>query len=252
MEGPVERYDSHAHFWDLSQASSVHSRTMLGPDVPSVYLCDEYQKDWPSVRRVVHVEAFPSDNLAEVDWLMSGVLSSAPDAIVANCNLLDTASLSRLEGRSVVRGVRQVVSFDEKEAYRCWPGLTRDLTVDDTWRAGLPEVGKRGWSFDLQCSPKQLSTVCEWIAGDYASSVPELIVDHLALPQLSGDSDEAGVTAWRRAMAAAARLPRLYLKVSMLTHVFEGGWTENRRKQVLQMANEAIAMFGSHRCMWAR
>ena len=239
------RFDSHAHYWSLEDEASVHLRTMLGPNVPSRYLSEEYRRDWGTVQRVVHVEALPADGAAEVGWVCA--LPSPPDAVVAHCELQDQASVERVARLPHVCGVRHVVNYDEREKHRCWPGLVRDVTTDEAWREGLLEVGKRGLPFDLQCNPRQLLLLCRWAQN---AAVPELVVDHLALAQLGGPEDARGLAEWREAVAAAARLPRTFLKISMLTRAFAGGWKESNRQRVLQMVDEAIGLFGSSRCMW--
>ncbi len=239
------RCDSHAHFWNLEDEASVHSRRILGPDVPSVYLRGEYERDWRDVARVVHVEALPADGAAEAEWL--ACLQRPPDSVVAHCALDELGSLDRVARLPRVCGVRHVVNFDAHERHRCWPGLDRDHSSEEAWRAGLVEVGRRGLTFDLQCNPAQLLALCRWA---HNAALPELVVNHLALAQLAGPDDARGLATWREAVAAAARLPRTYMKVSMLTHVCAGGWKESNRRLVLQMAEEAIGLFGSARCMW--
>jgi predicted TIM-barrel fold metal-dependent hydrolase len=187
----------------------------------------------------------PADGAAEAEWLAS--LSHPPDATVAHCKLDEPGSLERVAHLPRVCGVRHVVNYDAHEPHRCWPGLKWDHTIDDAWRAGLVEVGRLGLSFDLQCNPSQLLSLCRWAQN---AAVPEIIVNHLGMAQLGGPDGLRALQTWREAIAAAARLPHTYLKVSMLTHVFAGGWKESKRRQVLEIVEEAIAQFGSARCMW--
>ena len=238
--------DSHVHFWDLKMP--IHSRAKLGDAVPEVFLPCHYHALKSSKHRLVHVEAMPNDSIAEVEWVVT--LSDGPEAVVAFAQLEDTDSFSLLleqfqKRSNQVKGVRQIINFDEKEKHRCWPGVTRDLLLDEAWKRNLLRLKQANLSFDLQCNPSQLALFCDW-GESCASDLPTIVIDHMGLPQLETEDEKA---LWLSTLSRAARMPNVYVKLTMLTHLYKGGWRESRRKDVVSLVNKVVEMFPS-RAMW--
>jgi predicted TIM-barrel fold metal-dependent hydrolase len=112
---------------------------------------------------------------------------------------------------------------------------------DPRWRRGYALLERHGLSYDLQTPWWHLDA-----AADLAHAFPRtpIIVNHTGLPT---DRSLDGLKAWRQMLERAAREPNVALKISGLgqrTHT----WPRDANRQVVR---DAIAIFGTDRCMFA-
>lgn len=239
--------DSHVHIWDLEDPDTPHSASILGAaGQRRNRLREDYWEVWrPS--KCIHVEALAADPQKEVEWLRQR--AKGLSAIVAGAKLEETAGREALqrwgeendELTVPVRGVRQILNWEEGAPHRCWPNLTFDLSMSDAWKDGLAQLNRWGLSFDLQCNPKQLERVSIAAMENHT----QLIVNHVGLLQFDHKEPEV-LDIWRQGLHHIARHhPDSSLKISMLTHLYASHSLAD-----LSLVHEAIRLFGAHRCMF--
>jgi L-fuconolactonase len=117
---------------------------------------------------------------------------------------------------------------------------------DDEWilqDANAPTLDamcQLGLSFDALIFPRHLPVIIE-LARRYPKL--SIVIDHAAKPSIAtGDIDT-----WRADIAAAARLPNVYCKVSGLLTEAGSNW---RREQLIPYVSALHACFGAERLMW--
>lgn len=103
----------------------------------------------------------------------------APDAVT---------TLEMLAREPRVRGMRQILNYDERDEYRCWPRVERHRFRKPAWQAGLARAAALGLSFDLQCNPAQMLEM-EALLRAMGSDAPTVIIDHLGTPLLADEND---------------------------------------------------------------
>ena len=247
--------DAHQHFWDLGANPYPW---LQGETVPNFrygdysalqrnYLPADLARDTRGFApvRTVHIEAEWSrdDPVAETRWLSQLAQSHGrPSAIVAHAALdRDDAAevLAAQAAFPLVRGIRHkpVTSASAAQAKR---GLAGSMD-DPHWRRGYALLQPNRLSFDLQAPWWNLDQ-----AADLARDFPQttLILNHTGLPS---DRSEAGLAGWRRALEALAARPNTALKISGLGRRGKP-WTEADNVPVIR---DAIAIFGTSRCMFA-
>ena len=112
--------------------------------------------------------------------------------------------------------------------------------LSDGMPAGLDELARRGIPLDLEFQPGQLPLV-ERIAEQ--SPALRIAIDHLA-----GPAFDAGPTAeWLRGMAAAARLPNVFCKISGLLTGQRTPWAAAPLRPFVE---HALSVFGPSRLMF--
>jgi predicted TIM-barrel fold metal-dependent hydrolase len=117
----------------------------------------------------------------------------------------------------------------------------RSLMSDERWRRSYATLEGLSLHFDLQ-TPWWNLHEAERLARDFPGIT--LILNHTGLPN---DRSAEGLAGWRLAMARLAQWPNVQVKISGLG---QGGqrW---RAKDNAWIVREVIAMFGSHRAMFA-
>lgn len=237
----LEIVDPHIHIWDV--ATGLYPRRAQRRDAGDTnagdYLPDDLLHDAAEVRllKAVHVEAFPTDGLAEVRHLEAIAGGEEPPvrAIVANADLADPGVGSVLEELSRfhrVRGIRHALNRRDDD---------RDLLAMPEWHQGFALLSQHGLSFDLQLAPAMASDVAR-----LAERHPEtmIVLNHLGWPM---DRSLAGWTAWRRSLRALAACENIWVKLSGVG-MFEPDWTlESIRPYIF----EALELFGAGRAMFA-
>ncbi len=220
-----------------------------------------------AIAQSVHVEAMPDDGLAEVTWVesLNGRTGCRVGAIVASCNLSDpncAGILAALKAASPkVKGIRYILDYvgpfeggktaTHVNALRHKCDYLRG-EEKDAFARGFALLHPNGLSFDLQCAPAQLVA-----AAAMCSLHPEtkVVIDHLGKPRHLGQAperDEAELAVWREGMTALARLPNVYVKLSMLGYSVPGWHAEEKKEALLRsLVREVITLFGAHRCMFA-
>ena len=110
------------------------------------------------------------------------------------------------------------------------------LLREDVLR-GLEELARRDLPFDLMIQPRHL-----YQAGRIAERIPALrmVIDHIAKPPIAGQVLEP----WASDIAEAARLPRLYCKISGLITEDVEQWTATRLRPYVE---HVFRCFGPHR-----
>jgi predicted TIM-barrel fold metal-dependent hydrolase len=188
--------------------------------------------------KAVHIEAFPTDGLAEVRHVMALANASASDVlrgIVAHADLAAPGvgeQLQQLANFPLVRGVRHALNRS---------GDTRSLLDEPDWRAGFGLLAQHGLSFELQLSPPQAEKAAELIARH--GSIP-VALNHMGWPK---DRDLQGWRAWRHGLRTLARIDHVWVKISG-PGMFDPAWTV---ESVKPYAFEALEAFGVERAMFA-
>lgn len=234
--------DPHVHIWDLGTGlypRRARRRDEGDPTVGDYLVADLLHDAGPVVvAKAVHVEAFPTDGIAEVvhvDALADRAPRGLPQAIVANADLASPdcdATLARLAAMPRVRGIRHAINRADE---------TRDLLRDDAWRHGLGRLAVHGLSFDLQVSPARMDEAAELVARHPGLAVA---LNHAGWPRERGFAAWRG---WRAGLRRLAALPNVWVKISGFG-MFEPDWTvESIRPYVY----EALDAFGPGRAMFA-
>lgn len=247
--------DPHQHFWDLGR----NDYPWLCDPVPipfrygdytslrRTYLPEDYRRDAAGFEVVgtVHCEAEwnPADPVGETRWLEGMSREHGlPSACIAQAWLdrPDAPEVLAAQAASpLVRGIRHKphAAPSPSEARRGEPG-----SMDDpAWRRGYGLLAQHGLSFDLQTPWWHLDA-----AADLARDVPatQIILNHTGLP---GDRSAEGLAAWRRGLERVADCPNVAVKISGLGRPGLP-WTVEANGPVIR---EAIAIFGTRRCMFA-
>ena len=243
--------DPHIHLWDLSTrlypGLETPSEGFIGSNAPICrdYLLAEYLAEADgglNATGAVHVEAFPTDPLAEVAHVQKMAdTSPTPLAIVGNADLTrpDVGGLlDCMRAHSAFRGIRHVVNLHEDPALSY---VQTDYLSDPGFARGLHELETRGLSFDLQLYPHQAEAAVRVLSGMDSLNV---IVNHAAM---WCDRTLAGWTTWKAALRQLADLPNVAMKISGLG-MFDHPFTiESLRPLVC----ECLDVFGPDRAMFA-
>lgn len=247
--------DAHQHFWDPERNYYPWLTDQLRPDfrygdygaIRRPYLPPHYSADTAGHRVVqtVHVEANwdPADPVGETRWLVEiAARHGVPNAIVAQAWLERDDVADVLAAQAAfpqVRGIRQkpAAALSGDAVVRGAPGSMGD----PKWRAGYALLARHGLSFDLQTPYWHLPEAAE-LARDFPDT--RIILNHTGLP---ADRSEAGLAAWREAMALLAEAPNAVVKVSGLG-VPGRPWTVEANRRIVL---DTIALFGVERCMFA-
>ena len=225
--------DSHQHFWKVGHSfgpkfeeGSVLNRDFLPEHIKPL-------RDGCGVQRTIAVQAVGS--VDETRWLLQLAKKSAYIAGVVGWVDLTSPNvgqtLDELMTDSRLRGVRHLVEFENDPDWL----LREDVTTS------LQEVSKRGLTYDLLVRPCHLKHVVT-----LAERVPELrmVVDHLAKPS----HDATTIDQWSQDLAAVARVPTIYCKLSgMITEAPAGSWQSADFKPLVETVLE---LFGDDRIMF--
>jgi len=197
------------------------------------------------VLKTVHVEAEwdRDDQIGETRWL-TGLHERCgmPDAIVAHA-WFDTADAEEIiagqAGFSLVRGIRSkpVTARAPGERIAGAPGTMQD----PQWLRGFALLEKYRLSWDMRVPPWHLQE-----AAEVAASFPRIAMalNHTGFPW---DRSDAGLALWRQGMAAVARYPNVFVKVSEFG-LKDAPWDYQSNRRIVR---EAIDIFGIERCMFA-
>lgn len=227
--------DTHNHFWHIERSDlywlrpeqTLFQRSFTPPDLQPEF-------DAVGVDRAVIVQAAKSrwDNL----WYLR--LAEQYDYIGAVIGWVDLDAPADVVGAALdeycqhraFRGVRATAENVDKVDWLAQPAV----------RAALSEVARRGLVLDLLVRTPHLPYVPR-----LAEEFPQLplVIDHLAKPALaSGDLD-----GWRRGMAALARYPNIWCKVSGLLTEAGPAPSVERIRPAVQFARDT---FGLERLLW--
>ena len=248
--GPV--VDAHHHFWDprinhhpwLTEAGVIPFRYGDYRAIRRPYLPDEYRADAAGHNLVgsvyVETEWDPGDPLGEVRYAaLLRERHGLPDAVVGQAWLDRGDVAAVLAGHAASGLVRSVRHKPGGPKAPGEPGPT--LMSDAGWRQGYALLARHGLHFDLQ-TPWWTLPEAVRLAGDFPETL--IILNHTGLP---ADRSDAGLAAWREAMAWLADCANVVVKVSGLG-VRGQPWAAGRTGWIIR---EAVALFGPGRVMFA-
>jgi predicted TIM-barrel fold metal-dependent hydrolase len=251
MIRPRSIVDAHHHVWDpdVNYHPWLRDKPFHGfryGDYSAIkrrYLVSDYLTDarhW-QVAGTVYVEAEwdPKDPTGEMDFIAGLRRTSGYPSVAVGQIRLDEgaaeATLEKFADHDFVRSVRQKPRANASPSDRTAGGMT-----DERWRNGFAELRKHGLRFDLQTPWWHLDEAAD-LARDFPDT--QIIINHAGLP---ADRSEAGLSAWRAAMARVAGLTNIAAKIS---GIGTPGlpWTADRNRDVVMTV---IDLFGIERCMF--
>ena len=109
------------------------------------------------------------------------------------------------------------------------------------WRAGYAQLEEFGLSYDLQTPYWHLAEAAD-LARDFPATT--IILNHAGLP---ADRSEAGLDAWRKAIAGFAAWPNTAIKISGIGQP-GAPWTVSANHPIVR---DCIDVFGIDRAMFA-
>ncbi|MGB3710967.1 MAG: amidohydrolase family protein [Erythrobacter sp.] len=245
--------DAHHHLWDLSKVNYpwLNARGVerfFGDPTPIQrdYDVADFRKDWAGlpIAGSVHIQvgAAPEQSVRETCWLNSRALETGfPSAIVAYVDLSSDIAMGVVDehvaASARMRGIRHIVSRHPSEDN---PGEGPALLDNPIFRENLKQLGARGLSFDLQCTPPHLHR-----AAELSAAIPALPVAlcHAGSPW---SQDVEGLAGWRSGLEALAQVPSVTCKLSGLG-MFDRQWS---LKSLRAVAETVMDVFGSQRVMW--
>ncbi|MBV8777168.1 MAG: amidohydrolase family protein [Alphaproteobacteria bacterium] len=250
----VTLIDAHHHFWQIGQNKHPGLRGgrhdfFMGDNsaIRRDYLPDDYRRDAAghNVLATIHCEAEweRDDQLGETRWLKAlHDQTGMPSAIVAHA-WFDTPNSEEIIAAQaacpLVRGIRsKPVTAASPDGMT--PGISGSMQ-DERWLRGFALLEKYGLSWDLRVPFWHLEE-----AAQVARAFPKtpIILNHTGFPW---DRSEDGLAAWRRGMAALAREPNVWVKVSEFG-LRDRSWDYDENKRIVV---DAISIFGIERAVFA-
>jgi len=248
--------DAHHHFWD--PARNYHPWLRDEPmiafrygDYSSIrgrYLPDEYAADAGRHRVVAHVtmegewdEATP---VSESRWMSEDVAAHYPRLMghVARAFLNRGDAAEVLDGHArypLVRAIRH------KPTAAASPDAllkgAKGSMSDPAWQRGYAMLARHGLHFELQAPWWHVDELL-----DLADRFPEtpVVLNHCFMPV---DRSEAGLAGWRAALARAATVPSMTIKISGIG-IKGRRWSLADQRPIIDACIEA---FGPARAMFA-
>lgn len=230
------KIDAHQHFWNLAKVEYP----WLGPDAGPIYRTFEPAELLPQLRAAGIDKTVLVQSANNTEDTIS-MLTQAEDydwigAVVGWVPLLDPDRTGRLLERYSrhprFRGMRHLI---HNEADPDW--IVQDRVIE-----GLKVLAGFDMVFELVAvypnHLKHAPTLMERVPG------LKMVIDHLAKPPIK----EKQMGAWAEQMAAAARYPNVFAKVSGLNTAADWDtWTADDLKPYIDFA---IATFGADRLMF--
>ena len=265
MSNPIRLCDPHFHLWDLAERANPN----IGDPPP--YKADDYFHDMNTLptelQRVsgVHVETVVGqitggavvDTVEETTWVCDQLRPTEavqPFGLVAYAHLArDTAETERtIEAHREVaserlRGIRMILNHHPDNPELTWPQVEDGVFTHPLFREGLSLLQRYDLAFDLSCHPHQVAD-----AAAVLSDFPDVrvITNHLGF--LHDGEDDAHENLWRQSTADLAKLPNVYMKLSMPWFACDGFHEDaGKEAKVRAIFRELIECFGIDRCMFA-
>ncbi|MFO1039464.1 MAG: amidohydrolase family protein [Geminicoccaceae bacterium] len=248
--------DPHHHLWERSARpypwlAEPTVSALIGDTTPLCrdYLLPDYRADASGVDLVksVHLQAEIAHDLSveETAWLQSVADAPGsggfPHGIVGFADLSApdvSATLDRHASHRNFRGIRQILNRHPNKALAF---TERDFMKEEAWNRGLADLGRRGFSFDLQVYPPQLVDAAQ-MARRHKDML--FVLNHTGMPQ---DRSPAGLETWRKGMEILAGCPNVAVKISGLG-MTDHHWTVDSIKPFVM---RTLDLFGVERCMFA-
>lgn len=242
--------DAHHHFWNpdvhhypwLNDPGHPPHRYGDHSSLRRPYLPEDYRRDAEGFDLVgsVYVEAEwdPRDPVGEMRYIASlRAQSGLPSVAIGQAWLHQpdaAATLEQLARFDFVRGVRQ------KPRANAAPGGAPGGMTDAAWLDGYARLRALGLHYELQTPWWHLHEAVR-VARDFPDT--RIVVNHAGMPS---DRSQAGLQAWRAALAGMAECPNVAIKISGIGEA-GGHWRlEANRRVVL----DVIELFGVDRCMF--
>ena len=251
MSQKIQIFDPHIHLWDLTTGLypglETPSTSFIGDntEIARSYLLPEYLAEAGSSFEIVgamHVEAFPTNAIQEVEHLQSVVNNAdVPIGIIGNADFTSediAGQISKIAEYSSVRGIRQVLNQHKNSKFNY---VDQNYMLDSNWNKNFKLLRQHNLSFDLQIYPHQMP-----LATKLAHSNPEtpFILNHAGMWV---DRTLDGWKNWRKEMKNLSTAPNVWVKISGLG-MFDLNWTENSIKPLIY---ETLDIFGVDRVMFA-
>ena len=234
--------DAHLHLWDPGRLD--YDWLSHVPTIAGRHGVEEWARLNATVEQAVFVQADcrPDQALLEVDWIGEIAPEIPVGAIVAFAPLEQGRAvgdhLTALGERPLVRGVRRPAQ-NEADGF-----MSRPDHVD-----GLTFAARAGLSIDVCARDRQLPELLAVLRTLFEREPDaRVVIDHLGKPDIAthdGDPDGAD---WRENLAALARLPGVFAKVSGLTT--QDHWDHVRPNRLKPYIDHALACFGAGRLMF--
>jgi len=242
--------DAHHHFWNpevhyypwLNDAGHPPHRYGDHSSLRRPYLPEDYRRDTEGFDLVgsVYVEAEwdPRDPVGEMGYIASlRSRSGLPSAAIGQAWLHQpdaAAALDQLSRFDFVRGVRQ------KPRANPAPGGAPGGMTDAAWLDGYSRLRALGLHYELQTPWWHLHEAVR-VARDFPDT--RIVINHAGMPS---DRSEAGLQAWRAALAGIADCPNVAIKISGIGEA-GGHWRLDANRRVVL---DVIELFGVDRCMF--
>lgn len=225
------RIDAHHHLWRYSADAFgwIVPGSAIAQDFTAADLVEAM--DGVGVDRAIAVQARQSD--AETDFLLASAAETPRIAGVVGWIDLRAADIAeRIAARPAgpILGYRHVVQ-DEADA---------EFLLGDAFVAGVRTVLAAGLAYDVLVNAAQLATLPAFLdrCGE-----GQLILDHCAKPNIAAGAWQP----WADQIAAAARYPTLFCKVSGLITEAAPDWQPSDFERYLA---HVFACFGPERILW--
>lgn len=228
--------DAHQHFWQLSQPFNYGwlDAPLMAP-IKRDFLPEDLQPllKASGVDKTVCVQT--QHNLDETRWALS--LAEEHEFLAGVIGWVDLAGpdcerqLLELRRHPKFVGVRHVTQDEPDDNFIIREEVLRGLAV----------LEKHGVPFDLLFFARHLRHV-----PALAALLPKLkmVLNHCAKPRIKQGETEP----WRHELAAAARFPNVFCKISGL--ITEADWHIWRIADLKPYVDHAIQSFGPQRCMF--
>lgn len=245
MSAPVRVLDAHLHFWDPTRLSYPWLGTL--PTLARPFLPEDYSPfengapQPPAVEATRHAALFveanclSTENESEVMFVQRCAMAEPRiRGIVAFVDLLDEKRrrdvLTRLRDTPRVRGVRHNIQ-----------GRAEGFATQPPFVAGVNEVGRAGFTFDLCCTADQLREVTRLVQQCPST---RFVLDHCGKPAIArGD-----FASWSEDLQALALHDNVSCKLSGL--LTEAAPERARDEDLAPWAEKALHCFGVARLLY--
>ena len=227
------RIDTHQHYWRfdpvrdgwITPEMAVLRRDFLPEDAAPLL-------ETAGIGGVVAVQA--DQSTAETDFLLA--LAAEHSFIRGVVGWIDlraadlSEQLARWQGNPALKGFRHIAQGEPDDF------LTRTDVV-----AGITELGRHGYSYDILIYPRQLAAAEQLVAQ---CPGVRFVLDHCAKPPIaSGD-----ITEWQKGIRRLAQHANVTCKLSGL--VTEASWTGWAAADLLPCLDTVAGAFGPGRLMF--
>ena len=248
VSAPQRVLDSHVHLWDPTRLTYPWlgglpplARPFLPEDYPPFQhpspTDEESAGDISSTDAMLFVEANCLAAECELEVAFAQRCAELEPRIrgtIAFVDLLDEkrrrAVLERLRRVGRVRGVRHNIQ-----------GRAEGFATQPPFIAGVDEVGRIGFTFDLCCTADQLPEVTSLVER---CADTRLVLDHCGKP----DIGRGAFSSWAKDVAQLALHDNVSCKLSGL--LTEAGATPASDETLLPYAEHALRCFGPHRLLY--